>query len=195
MRPEPLNHTDGAGRPLRPRPHRYPPGQHSPAKRPPGQYPQRRKILWKSWPDFRASFSPRRGPIFGPLPSPIRAASAGLRGDHPRGYRDRWRHSLGTARRSAGRPHHRRIRTARRMMRVPGSTVSREDLVRSVLGREFSPFDRRIDTHACNLRRKLGPLQSARRTHLLADRSSKSIYPLPRVRLRIRDPLRACTPR
>ena len=36
--------------------------------------------------------------------------------------------------------------------------VSREDLVRNVLSREFSPFDRSIDTHVCNLRRKLGPL-------------------------------------
>jgi two-component system response regulator CpxR len=44
------------------------------------------------------------------------------------------------------------------LMRAAGNTVSREDLVRSVLGREFSPFDRSIDTHACNLRRKLGPL-------------------------------------
>jgi DNA-binding response OmpR family regulator len=46
------------------------------------------------------------------------------------------------------------------LLRVAGSTVSREDLVRSVLGREFSPFDRSIDTHVCNLRRKLGPLES-----------------------------------
>ena len=40
---------------------------------------------------------------------------------------------------------------------VAGSTVSRADLVRDVLGRDFSPFDRSIDTHVCNLRRKLGP--------------------------------------
>jgi DNA-binding response OmpR family regulator len=45
------------------------------------------------------------------------------------------------------------------LMRVAGSTVSREDLVRNVLGREFSPFDRSIDTHVCNLRRKMGPLE------------------------------------
>ncbi len=44
------------------------------------------------------------------------------------------------------------------LMRSPGITVSRQDLVREVLGREFSPFDRSIDTHVCNLRRKLGPL-------------------------------------
>jgi DNA-binding response OmpR family regulator len=45
------------------------------------------------------------------------------------------------------------------LMQVAGSTVSRQDLVRNVLGREFSPFDRSIDTHVCNLRRKLGPLE------------------------------------
>jgi len=45
------------------------------------------------------------------------------------------------------------------LMRVAGSTVSRQDLVRNVLGRDFSPFDRSIDTHVCNLRRKLGPLE------------------------------------
>jgi DNA-binding response OmpR family regulator len=46
------------------------------------------------------------------------------------------------------------------LMRVAGSTVSRQDLVRNVLGRDFSPFDRSIDTHVCNLRRKLGPLEN-----------------------------------
>ena len=45
------------------------------------------------------------------------------------------------------------------LMRAAGSTVSREDLVRTVLRREFSPFDRSIDTHVCNLRRKLGPAE------------------------------------
>jgi two-component system, OmpR family, response regulator CpxR len=43
------------------------------------------------------------------------------------------------------------------LMRVAGTILSREDLMRNVLGREFSPFDRSIDTHVCNLRRKLGP--------------------------------------
>lgn len=42
------------------------------------------------------------------------------------------------------------------LLRVAGAAVSRQELVRSVLGREFSPFDRSIDTHVCNLRRKLG---------------------------------------
>jgi two-component system response regulator CpxR len=44
------------------------------------------------------------------------------------------------------------------LLRGAGSAVSRQDLVCNVLGREFSPFDRSIDTHVCNLRRKLGPL-------------------------------------
>ncbi len=44
------------------------------------------------------------------------------------------------------------------LMRSSGATVSRERLARDVLGREFSPFDRSIDTHICNLRKKLGPL-------------------------------------
>jgi two-component system response regulator CpxR len=45
-----------------------------------------------------------------------------------------------------------------RLMEVAGTIVSREELVSDVLGRDFSPFDRSIDTHVCNLRRKLGPL-------------------------------------
>ena len=44
------------------------------------------------------------------------------------------------------------------LLRAAGTTVSRQDLVRDVLGREFSPYDRSIDTHIYNLRRKLGPL-------------------------------------
>ena len=38
-----------------------------------------------------------------------------------------------------------------------GRVISRDELVRTVLGREFSPFDRSIDTHVSNLRKKLGP--------------------------------------
>jgi DNA-binding response OmpR family regulator len=38
-----------------------------------------------------------------------------------------------------------------------GQVVRREALVQDVLGREFSPFDRSIDVHVSNLRRKLGP--------------------------------------
>ena len=45
------------------------------------------------------------------------------------------------------------------LMKVAGAVVRREDLVRTVLGREFSPYDRSIDTHVCNLRKKIGCLK------------------------------------
>jgi two-component system, OmpR family, response regulator CpxR len=41
-------------------------------------------------------------------------------------------------------------------LRSAGSVLSREEMVRLVLGREFSPFDRSMDTHVSNLRKKLG---------------------------------------
>lgn len=42
-------------------------------------------------------------------------------------------------------------------METPGKVLSREQLVERVLDRRFSPFDRSIDLHISNLRRKLGP--------------------------------------
>jgi DNA-binding response OmpR family regulator len=42
-------------------------------------------------------------------------------------------------------------------LKSAGSILSREEMVRVVLGREFSPFDRSMDTHVSNLRRKVGP--------------------------------------
>ena len=45
------------------------------------------------------------------------------------------------------------------LMNAAGTVVKREDLVRTVLGREFSPYDRSIDTHVCNLRKKIGRLK------------------------------------
>jgi two-component system response regulator CpxR len=44
------------------------------------------------------------------------------------------------------------------LLRATGEVMGREKLTRDVLGREFSPFDRSIDTHVCNLRKKIGPL-------------------------------------
>ena len=38
-----------------------------------------------------------------------------------------------------------------------GRVLTREVLVEQVLDRRFSPFDRSIDLHISNLRRKLGP--------------------------------------
>jgi two-component system, OmpR family, response regulator CpxR len=43
------------------------------------------------------------------------------------------------------------------LMRMAGRVVEREGMSLEVLGRKFSPFDRSIDTHICNLRKKLGP--------------------------------------
>lgn len=40
---------------------------------------------------------------------------------------------------------------------APGQVLTREQLVEHVLDRKFSPFDRSIDLHISNLRRKLGP--------------------------------------
>ena len=42
------------------------------------------------------------------------------------------------------------------LLSAAGRVVRREDLVRSALGREISPFDRSIDMHISHLRKKLG---------------------------------------
>lgn len=43
-----------------------------------------------------------------------------------------------------------------KLINSAGRIVSREELVKDVLHRSLSPFDRSIDTHVANLRRKLG---------------------------------------
>jgi two-component system, OmpR family, response regulator CpxR len=43
-----------------------------------------------------------------------------------------------------------------RLLRGAGRILSREDLSKEVLGRNTSPFDRSIDMHISNLRKKLG---------------------------------------
>ena len=48
-------------------------------------------------------------------------------------------------------------------MREPGRVLSREQLTESVLGRKLGPFDRVIDVHVSNLRRKLGVPQDGQR--------------------------------
>ncbi|MCA9564637.1 MAG: winged helix-turn-helix transcriptional regulator, partial [Myxococcales bacterium] len=42
------------------------------------------------------------------------------------------------------------------LMRSAGRVVTREQLSERVLERQFSPFDRSLDVHVSNLRRKLG---------------------------------------
>jgi DNA-binding response OmpR family regulator len=48
-------------------------------------------------------------------------------------------------------------------MREPGRVLSREQLTESVLGRKLGAFDRVIDVHVSNLRRKLGVPQAGQR--------------------------------
>jgi DNA-binding response OmpR family regulator len=48
------------------------------------------------------------------------------------------------------------FRVLEMLMRVPGQVQSRELLTERVLGRKLTPYDRSIDTHVSNLRRKLG---------------------------------------
>ncbi|HMB79974.1 MAG TPA: response regulator transcription factor [Vicinamibacterales bacterium] len=43
------------------------------------------------------------------------------------------------------------------LLQGAGRVIPRDEMVRTVLRREFSPFDRSIDTHVSNLRKKLGP--------------------------------------
>ena len=44
------------------------------------------------------------------------------------------------------------------LLREAGNVVTRDDLSRQALGRRTSAFDRSLDVHLSNLRRKLGPL-------------------------------------
>ena len=66
------------------------------------------------------------------------------------------------------------------LMRSAGSAVSRERLTRDVLGRDFSPFDRSIDTHVYNLRRKLGALADGQE-RIKSIRGSGYLYAAPGV--------------
>jgi DNA-binding response OmpR family regulator len=43
------------------------------------------------------------------------------------------------------------------LLRAAGRVVEREELSRRVLGRRLSPFDRSLDMHVSNVRKKLGP--------------------------------------
>jgi DNA-binding response OmpR family regulator len=43
------------------------------------------------------------------------------------------------------------------LARSAGRPVSRKDLMRTVMDRDFSPFDRSVDVHISNIRKKLGP--------------------------------------
>jgi two-component system response regulator CpxR len=64
------------------------------------------------------------------------------------------------------------------LLMAAGGAVGRPELVREALGREFSPFDRSIDTHICNLRRKLGPLRDGSE-RIKGVRGAGYLYVLP----------------
>lgn len=63
-----------------------------------------------------------------------------------------------------------------------GHVVSREELFRQVLDREFSALDRSIDNHVSSLRKKLGP-QPDGRERIRAIRNAGYIYPSPEAQL------------
>jgi DNA-binding response OmpR family regulator len=49
------------------------------------------------------------------------------------------------------------------LLRHAGHIVTREQLTESVLGRKLGPFDRVIDVHISNIRKKLGPSENGQR--------------------------------
>lgn len=64
----------------------------------------------------------------------------------------------------------------RTLLRSAGQVISREELFREVLDREFTVFDRSIDNHVSSLRRKLGPRPDGR-DRIRAVRNAGYIYP------------------
>ncbi len=65
------------------------------------------------------------------------------------------------------------------LMRSAGEVVAREDIAEKVLGRKLLPFDRSIDTHVSNLRRKIDttgegdPIKTIRGTGYIFTRPSE----------------------
>jgi two-component system response regulator CpxR len=49
------------------------------------------------------------------------------------------------------------------LLREAGRVVTREQLTETVLGRKLGPFDRVIDVHVSNIRKKLGPSERGQR--------------------------------
>jgi two-component system response regulator CpxR len=66
----------------------------------------------------------------------------------------------------------------RMFLQSAGRVISREELFRKVLGREFAVFDRSIDNHVSSLRRKLGPGPDGL-DRIRAIRNAGYIYPAP----------------
>src|SRR5258707_8290145 len=67
-----------------------------------------------------------------------------------------------------------------KLLAAPGRILEREELVKEVLHRQLSPFDRSIDTHVSNLRKKLGhQVNGAERIKTV--RSIGYIYAAPEI--------------
>jgi two-component system, OmpR family, response regulator CpxR len=64
-------------------------------------------------------------------------------------------------------------------LKGPGRVIPRDELVKNVLGRELAPFDRSIDVHVSNLRRKLGPTPDGAE-RIKSIRSVGYVYTTPR---------------
>jgi len=60
----------------------------------------------------------------------------------------------------------------------PGKVLEREELAHEVLGRDLNAFDRSIDVHVSNLRRKLGPLPNGQE-RIKAVRGAGYLYVIP----------------
>ena len=61
------------------------------------------------------------------------------------------------------------------LLRHAGQVLSRDRLAEQVLGRRLSPFDRSIDVHVSNLRKKLGDAAGARE-HIRAVRGEGYVF-------------------
>jgi two-component system response regulator CpxR len=66
-------------------------------------------------------------------------------------------------------------------LRSAGVVLERDDLARRILGRDLAPFDRSIDVHVSNLRRKLGPLPDGKE-RIKAIRSVGYLYAISESR-------------
>ncbi|HEY0794150.1 MAG TPA: response regulator transcription factor [Acidisarcina sp.] len=64
------------------------------------------------------------------------------------------------------------------LLESAGRIVSREQMVRTVLGRIFSPFDRSLDVHVSNLRKKLGDFAGGQE-RIKSIRSVGYLYAMP----------------
>jgi len=63
-------------------------------------------------------------------------------------------------------------------LKAPGQVIPREEMVAKVLGHELAPFDRSIDVHVSNLRKKLGSTRDGTE-RIKAIRSVGYVYAMP----------------